>query len=158
MSDDNLTKVHIDLPQHWGTGGESLWAEELGDDLYRIRNVPFFAYGINFYDLVRATADGPELKPEVREVVQPSGHRTLRVLFNDEIDRDTQVELLDTLKSHKGYYERANASHVAIDVEPDGSYSAVCDHLQEWEDSKYLSYETCEPREAGSFDDVLDDD
>jgi hypothetical protein len=34
--DDELTKVHVDLPNHWGTGGESLWARHLGGDLYHL--------------------------------------------------------------------------------------------------------------------------
>lgn len=33
-NDPDLTKLHIDLPNHWATGGESLWARSLGDDLY----------------------------------------------------------------------------------------------------------------------------
>lgn len=75
--EDSLTKVHIDLPNHWATGGESLWALPLGDDLYEIRNSPFYAYGINWGDVVWAHSNDPELKPQVREVVTPSGNRTL---------------------------------------------------------------------------------
>ena len=157
LTEENLTKLHIDLPNHWATGGESLWAEELGSDLYRIRNVPFFAYGLNFYDVVRATADSPDLKPEIREVVDPSGHKTLRLLFPKSVDRDEQVKLLDSLKQHKASYERANATHVAIDVEPGGSYNDVYDQLQEWEDKGLVSFETCEARIDGSFDDLLED-
>lgn len=126
MSEENLTKLHIDLPQHWATGGESLWAEKLGSDQYRIRNVPFFAYGLNFYDIVRATADSPDLKPQIREVVEPSGHKTLRLFFANSIDRDEQVKLLESLHAHNAYYERATDIHVAIDIEPDGSYEEVC--------------------------------
>ena len=157
MTEEKLTKVHIDLPQHWATGGESLWAEELGSDLFRIRNVPFFAYGLNFHDVVRATADSPDLKPEIREVVESSGHKTLRILFPKSVERDEQVKLLDSLKEHEAYYERATATHVAIDVEPEGSYNDVYDQLQEWEEAGLLSFETCEARVEGSFDDLLDE-
>ncbi len=157
MTEEKLTKLHIDLPQHWGTGGESLWAEELGSDLYRIRNVPFFAYGLNFYDVVRATAESPELKPEIREVVEPSGHKTLRILFPKSVASDEQVKLLDNLEKFKAGYERATATHVAIDIEPDGSYNDVYDQLQEWEEAGLLSFETCEARIDGSFDDLLED-
>jgi hypothetical protein len=34
----------------------------------------------------------------------------------------------------------------------------VCDKLMELEHEGMLEYETCEAREAGSFDDVLSDD
>lgn len=158
MTDENLTKLHIDLPQHWATGGESFWAEELGSDLYRLRNVPFFAYGLNFYDIVRATPNSPDLKPEIREVVEASGHKTLRILFPRSVERDEQVKLLESLKKHKAYYERATATHVAIDIEPDGSYNEVYDQLQRWEDAGLLSFETCDAIIDGSFDGPLEDD
>ena len=80
-TDENLTKVHVDLPNNPAMGGESMWAVDLGNDLYELRNVPFHAYDLNFGDVVRATADSPELKPEIRGVERRSGHRTLRVFF-----------------------------------------------------------------------------
>jgi Domain of unknown function (DUF4265) len=70
----DLTKVHLDLPNHWWFKGESLWAKSLGNDLYEIQNVPYCAYGLNCGDVVRATTDNPELKPEVREVINKSGN------------------------------------------------------------------------------------
>ena len=155
MSDEAaLTKVHIDLPNHWGTGGESLWAEDLGGDLFRIRNVPFYAYGLNFEDVVRATADSPDLKPEVREIVKRSGHRTLRIFFDESYPEDGRIELLRQLNEHRAYFERATPSYFAIDIEPEGSYETVCDQLWAWENAGFLSYETCEARVPGSFDAV----
>ena len=153
MTSENLVKLHIDLPHHWATGGESLWAEALGNDLYRIRNVPFFAYGLNFYDIVRATADSADLKPEIRDVVEPSGHKTLRIIFPKHVSREEQIQLLDQLEEHSASYERADEKNVAIDIEPEGSYSNVYDKLEEWENAKLLSFETCEARETDSFDD-----
>ena len=84
MENEKLTKVYVDLPNHWATGGESMWAVDLGDDLYEIRNVPFYAYNLNVGDVVFATADSPDLKPEVRRVVRRSGHRTMRLFFASE--------------------------------------------------------------------------
>ena len=158
LSEEDLTKVHIDLPNHWATNGESLWAEDLGSDLYRIRNVPFYAYGLSFFDVVRATPDSPDWKPEVREIVRPSGHKTLRLLFADSVDRDKQVELLESLNAYKAYYERATDIRVAIDIEPEGSYEDVCNRVWEWENAGLLEYETCEARVEGSFDDVPETD
>jgi hypothetical protein len=153
MADSALTKVHIDLPLHWRAKGESLWAEDLGNDLFRIRNVPFLAYGLNFADVVRATPDAPDLKPEVREVVERSGHRTLRVFFEDSYAAEGRADLLKELNRHKAYFERATATDFAVDIEPDGSYENVYDQLMEWEKAGFLHFETCEAREPGSFDD-----
>lgn len=153
-ADESLTKLHIDLPNHWATGGESLWALPLGNDLYEIRNSPFHAYGLNWGDIVRATSDDPTLKPEVREVVTPSGNKTLRVVFIDAVTQDEQDAVLSSLQNLGFSWERANGRLVAIDVHPDSNYQAICDELWELEKNGTLEYETCEPRLPGSFDDL----
>ncbi|MEP5943149.1 MAG: DUF4265 domain-containing protein, partial [Balneola sp.] len=88
MSDERLTKIFIDLPNHWAIGGEALWAEPLGNDLYKIENIPFYAYGLNYHDIVRTNSQSAELKPEIKELVKASGHKTFRVFFKEGFSRD----------------------------------------------------------------------
>lgn len=149
-----LTKVHIDLPNHWAAGGESIWAHPLGEDLYELRNVPFYAYDLNYLDVVRATSDGPALKPEVREVVRRSGHRTLRVVFEKEVPEERRLELLDGLARLRVSYEGATRIYFALDLEPGADEAAVREQLDASEQEGLLAYETCEPRRPGSFDDA----
>lgn len=156
MSNEGLEKIHINLPNHWAIGGESLWATPLGDDLYRIENVPFFAYGLNFLDVVLATTDANQQVLEVRKVVEPSGHRTYRVIFNENVDPEKQIELLENLAKFQASFERADASNVAIDIKPTGDHIAVYDQLDAFEQSQLLVFETCEARVEGSFDDLPD--
>lgn len=47
MAQEELTKVHVDLPHNAEAGGEAMWAKPLGDDLYELRNNPFYAHGLN---------------------------------------------------------------------------------------------------------------
>lgn len=154
MSDENLVKLHIDLPNHWAIGGESMWATPLGNDLYRIENVPFFAYGLNFLDIVLAKSESEDLIPEICSVVTPSGHRTYRIMFDKKLNRDKQVELLASLEQHSATYERANERDVSIDIKADGDYLAIYDQLALYEEQGLLSFETCESRAEGSFDDL----
>jgi Domain of unknown function (DUF4265) len=156
--EESLTKVSIDLPRHWATDGESMWALPLGGNLYEIRNTPFYAYGINWGDIVRAHSDDPKLKPEVREVVAPSGNKTLRVFLNKELGREEQDAILSSLQPLDMSWERADDHYVAIDVHPGSDYQAVRDKLMELEQEGKLDYETCEARGAGSFDDVVSED
>ena len=157
MDDDDLEKIHIDLPNHWAIGGESMWATHLGNDLYRIENVPFYAYGLNFLDIVHATPDSDETIPEIRKVVNPSGHRTYRVIFSQETHRDKQSELLESLMEFEATYERADKTLVAVDIKPSGDHLAVYDQLDKYADEGYLGFETCEARVEGSFDDLPDE-
>ena len=152
--DEELTKVIVDLPNHWATGGESLWAKNLGAELYEIRNVPFYAYGLNFGDVVRAIEPAPDQKPVVSELVRASGHRTLRVSFCDSFEESDRLELLRTLNKLNAHFETADSKYFAIDVEPEGNYQAVWDRFAGWEAQGLLEYETCESRVAGSFDDA----
>ena len=59
-TDEELVKIHIDLTGNADSGGEAMWAKALGGDLYEVRNVPFHAYGLNCFDVVRAV----ELYPD----------------------------------------------------------------------------------------------
>lgn len=150
---EDLEKVYIDLPNHWASSGESMWAKPLGDDLYEIHNTPFYAYGINFLDVVKVDSTDETQKPIVLEVVKPSGYRTLRVYFNESIEKESRIDLLKGLKNLGVDSERLDNRYVALDVSPQGDYDSVIKKLSEWEEEKVLSYETCENRIPNSFSD-----
>ncbi len=92
------------------------------------------------------------MKPEVLEVLKPSGNKTLRIYFAEKIDENAQTTYLKTLKQFKISYERANDNLVALDVEPDADYDALCNKLWESEQKGILEYETCESRVQNGFD------
>ena len=159
MDDDApLTKIHVELPNHWATSGESMWARHVGGDLYEIRNVPFYAYGLNFLDIVEAVAPSPDLKPMVRAVRTRSGHTTMRVIFLEDTDADEAGEMLRAMASMHVTFEGVSDSYYALDVEPEGDAQKVLAHLKDLEARGILEYETCEHRVEGSFDDAPDDE
>lgn len=158
MDEEALEKIRIDLPNHWAIGGESLWATPLGNDLYRIENVPFYAYGLNFHDVVKATSDSDELMSEIRELVESSGHRTFRIFFYNSLDKQSQEKVLDSLEELFVSYERADEICLSLDMQANGNYQAVFDRLDELEKENILGFETCEARLEGSFDDLPEED
>lgn len=154
---DNLVKVYVDLPNHWATGGESFWAKPVGPDLYELENAPFYSYGLNYLDVVRAVENNEGLL-EVSEVVKSSGHRTLRIFFGSSLDESGQQELLVELMTLDVSFERADDRYLAIDVHPEADYDEVCDKVWQLQQSGLLDYETCEARELNSFDALPDND
>lgn len=158
MKNEGLEKIHIDLPNHWAVSGESMWATPLGNDLFRIENIPFHAYGLNYHDIVRATPDSEEFIPEIRELVEKSGHRTFHVNFEKQIKKNQQEQILSSLKILTISYERANSSYFSLDMKPEGNYQAIIDKLEELSNEGVLIFETCEERIEGSFDDIEDND
>lgn len=152
MKDDpKLTKIVIDLPGHWATSGEGIWAKSLGEDLYQIDNIPFHAYGLNYGDIVKAIEPSPDLKPQVKEVVTPSGHRTLRIMFEKNLTEQQQTPFLNEIKEMGVGVERNNRIFVALDIPPEVDYQMVCDHLWNLQQKNVLAYETCEVRIPGTF-------
>ena len=158
MHDDDLTKVHVDLPNHWATSGESMWARSLGSNRFRIDNVPFYAYGLNYGDVVEAMPEAPDLKPSVLRVLERSGHQTLRVFFEESVEESERLRLLDSLRDLGVTYERCSPRYFALDLEPGASLNQVRTSLDTWQINGLADYETCEPRVPGSFDDKATDD
>ncbi len=157
MDEKELEKIHVDLPNHWAIGGESFWATPLGNDLFRLENIPFYAYGLNFHDVVKATSESEELIPEIRELVEPSGHRTFRVFFEKSIIRQKQEDILNSMQDLTISYERANGIYFSLDMQPNGNYQAVFDRLEKLEKENILDFETCEAKKDGSFDDLVEE-
>jgi hypothetical protein len=148
---ERLVKVRVDLaagarpgppPTEGGPAAESLWAEPLGGDLYRLRNVPALAFDLHFHDVVRAVAARPGELPTIVARVSPSGHRTLRVLFAEQATDEDVRRVLRDLNEARAFYEHAVGRLYAVDVEPEGDYSAVCAYLRGLEQRGVLSYET----------------
>jgi hypothetical protein len=156
---EELVKIHIDLPNHWWFKGESMWAKPLGNDLYEIQNIPFCAYGLNCGDIVWATSDSPDLKPEIRSVVRRSGQRTLRAFFMDGYKaKEAQQAYIDEIERMDSWVERANACVICINVNATGHYESVCAYLDSLEKSEILEFETCEEKVVDSFDDLPEDE
>jgi hypothetical protein len=139
---DGLVKVRVDLPSHETLGGESVWAEPLGADLYRLRNTPFYAFDLHFGDVVRAVPHQVNELPTIREVIERSGHKTLRVLFGDQASEARISGVLQALNERATNYEHARGRFYSLDVRPEADYPAVCDYLWQLEQEGILEYET----------------
>jgi hypothetical protein len=86
----DLRKVRIDLSLIDGApaAGELLWAQPLGDNLFRLRNIPSFAFGLSEGDVVRCTEENGVTT--VSSLVHDSGNGAIRVYFRGEsaVDRE----------------------------------------------------------------------
>ncbi|MCX5443799.1 MULTISPECIES: DUF4265 domain-containing protein [unclassified Streptomyces] len=94
-----LVKVRFALDQDeegWPpVGGESLWAVDVGDELVRIDNVPFFVRDLACGDIVRTRVEG-DGRRYFQERVQWSGNCTVRVIpFSDGPSRLERQAVLD---------------------------------------------------------------
>jgi len=112
-SSTDLVKVTIPLPTDaWhGRATETLWAEALGANRFRLRNVPFFVCGLSFGDVVEVSASEGVVQ------VAPSGHSTYRIFVSEGVS--SVEEWLSRLHALGVTYERATQRLIALDVSRD---------------------------------------
>ena len=115
---------------------EAMWAKYLGDNLYRLENIPF-TEELNLHDVVRCQ-EKPDDIPNVIEVVRRSGNRTLRVEFRKEISAEIAVDIILALKEKEIFYEKAGAGLYMFNVEPNKDYETARDFLRSKEKEDLL--------------------
>jgi len=113
---------------------ETPWAVDLGEGLYRLDNIPFFAYGVSA-DVVIQAAPEDDGYLAFSKLVTRSGNRTLRIAFKDKV---TKTEPLLIRLSEIGVgWEGAFSKLIALNVPPEVDLDRVVDLLtrsgENWE-------------------------
>lgn len=138
--DGSLRHVVITIPADPEVRGwppvatERLWATPLEGNRFRIENIPFFAKGLSFGDIVTGPSDKVAADGSItfREVAERGGHSTYRVMVTGELGSDRHNAyhlLLSKLRDLGATTEIANARLFAIDVSPSVVCGAIYDVL-----------------------------
>jgi hypothetical protein len=120
---------------------ESLWADDLGKDRYRLENSPFFAYGYSYQDIVEAREQGGMLF--VVGTVAHGGHSTYRLFLKDGVSRESREFIQHWLPMEElgCTYEAATNRLLSIDVPPPANIFAVYALLEEGESTGIWEFE-----------------
>jgi hypothetical protein len=117
-SPDQHVKILFHLEQdedgYPPVSAETVWAIAVGEGLYKIDNIPFFATGVAVEDIVSAKPDAGQL---------PSGHSTLRVVV---YKHDEVPEVRGIFKQLGCSTEQSHLRGlIAIDVPPSASWDEL---------------------------------
>src|SRR5512138_3715480 len=87
-SPEALVRIRVPLDAGGGAApaDDWLWAEPLGSGRFRVESCPFFAYGVSRDDVVVAEPPPGDEAPRLEDVVEKSGHRTLRAALDPAVD------------------------------------------------------------------------
>ena len=134
-----LRKVRITL-NNGPFAGETLWAEPLGDNLYRLENIPVYANGYAYGDVVRCEEVDSFL--EVKALVQDSGNGTIRIAFADP-DSAEALSVLNDFSSLNCEYEKTGSKMVAISLPYDLEvpFSQMANYLNATNDVFVIGWE-----------------
>jgi hypothetical protein len=137
---EELVKIIFNLPAKDGPiASESLWAERLGSNLYRLRNVPFYLYGVSEQDIVRAEENDGRLT--AAGIIDRGGHSTYRIFLPEQSSEEQFARDWIPLQELGCTYERATRRLVAIDVPPHTDVYAVYDVLERGEKDRRWEFE-----------------
>ncbi len=142
MSDPSSRLVKVRLTD--GENQETLWAADLGKNLYRLDNQPWYATGVSCEVVVEACASNPGDIPDFVRVVKKSGNRTVRLILPEKVeDKDHLPPVLSGLTELGCDWEGASRTFFAVTIPPSVNLQAVRDFLinsgVQWEhaDPKY---------------------
>jgi len=115
---------------------ETLWMSPVTGGAYRLDNIPFFAKGVSCGDMVSAFP-GPDGHLWFDQVVDHSGHSTLRVVVFREVDDKRPLE--ERVEELRGRFSSIGCSTelshlpglLAVDVPPLVNFSIVLPLLEE---------------------------
>jgi hypothetical protein len=128
---------------------ETLWAEAVGPNLYRLDNSPFWAYGVSWQDVVEAHPDHDGMLRMTR-VAEKSGHRTVRVIFEDDPENSVAAQaVLDGVNALGATFEGMNSRYVSIDIPPEVELGAVTQLLTD----RGVQWEHADPRYSDLYSD-----
>ncbi len=150
-TEEGLVRIRVPLDRPADEAGppdDWLWAEPLGSGRYRIESCPFFAYGVSRDDVVHASGATEQEAPELTDVVEKSGHRTLRLALDPavEVGAPEVQGLLERLLQLGCTHELLRPKIVSIDLPPEVDVGAVAELLEECAREGALLWEWADPR------------
>ena len=149
INENSLVKVRFYVgDEKWHhVESESVWAEMVENNIYRIRNTPFYVKGISFEDLVTVKEMGGILF--FNSVFKHSGHSTYRVMMPIPSEenkglKEKFIEYWKPLESVGCSYESTKIGRIdfyAIDVPPEANIYHVYDLLMLGENDHIWDFE-----------------
>lgn len=138
--EESLVKVHFDLPEpEMGVGGESLWAESVGPNLYELQNSPWHARTVNWLDVVEAVSEAEGQIPEFVRVHKRSGHRTIHLyIFSEGESRNEDI--LERCNELGCTWEGMDDRMLALDFPPEVDISPAIQYLESLQESSAATW------------------
>jgi hypothetical protein len=129
----SLVKVLFQLePGAWhGSATETLWAERVDPRRFRLRNVPFFVFGVSVEDVVFARA--AEGIFEFEGISIRSGHSTYRIITKETGSAESFGQKWQVLEQLGCTYEQGPGCLKAVDVPPRANIYKVYELLEQGE-------------------------
>jgi hypothetical protein len=155
---EGLVKVRVKLlgsALDSGYDSETLWAEPLGANTYRIWNLPVYAYNLDMRAIVECEPDPETGMPIVTRVLEPGDCFTVRLFFGKEVSDEQIEEVLDLLSQRRAIFEKGSRELWAVGFRTSEDYDWVGSALAPFVSVGILGFESSsQPDEPAVGDDA----
>jgi hypothetical protein len=137
----DLVKIKIPLPPGDASGGDAewVWAKPTNNNEFVLKNVPTFAKGLSYDDVITTELVDGSLVFE--RVLRRGGHSTYRIYGNsDRRDADV-VKVARKLEEMHCEMENATNKIIGVDVLPEADIYAVYKILDDAEKAGILEFQ-----------------
>ncbi|QKJ30362.1 DUF4265 domain-containing protein [Mucilaginibacter mali] len=119
---------------------ETIWAELVNNEYYKIDNIPFFAPNLAYNDIISVEEDDGVLY--FNTLIKSSMHTTIQIIF---FDRHKESEVLKKIEEMGCAWEgMQGGAYYAVDVPPNINYNSIKVFLDEQQQNLVLDYkEAC---------------
>lgn len=141
-ADDDLVKIFFHLEQdedgYPPVATESLWAKKVPGGGYQLDNVPFYAKGVSWNDIVEAEPD-EDGALNYKKVIRQAGHSTIRVIVFDAAEVSPLRKELEKLgcDSEQDYVPQL----MSVDIPPAEGIRNIWSLLEQGLSGDRLEYE-----------------
>ncbi|HHK6020873.1 TPA: DUF4265 domain-containing protein [Neisseria subflava] len=119
---------------------ESIWGVDLGNNLFKINNIPFYSKDVSFDDTVSVVDIDGVL--HYKKTIKSSGNSTIRIIFFDGKEIEDCINAIQKMGCD---YEKFSSTFIAINIPITTNLEIVLDYLE------YLSFKEIADYEYGKI-------
>jgi len=145
--DSNQGQVKVRVPllgsaRDSGFDSETLWAEPLGGNRYRIWNLPVFAYNLDMRAVVECRDDPDGGYPIVTRIVEPGDCFVVRLYFAASAKETDIQAVLDVLRTRRALFEKYNQRLWVVGLRTRADLAWVGTALRAFVEAHILEFES----------------
>ena len=118
----------------------SIWGVDLGNNLFKINNIPFYTKDVSFNDIVSVVDIDGVL--HYKKTIKSSGNSTIRIIFFDGKEIEDCINAIQKMGCD---YEKFSSTFIAINIPITTNLEIVLDYLE------YLSFKEIADYEYGKI-------
>ncbi|AZL73638.1 DUF4265 domain-containing protein [Pseudomonas oryziphila] len=137
-----MEKIFIELEivdDYPPVGVESVWAEKIDENTYKIKNIPFYSKDICLDDEI-STSRGNNGEAVFTDVIGDEGNSTIRIIFFGD-NEDLSELVMAEISSMGCSWEGMSKKFFSVNIPANVDFDAISGYLEKKSEAGILDYD-----------------